>query len=359
VQLNFTDANSAAPTILSTTVGPAYAVGVGDVVYNWDAPARAAHVLRQRVATLQARAAYATAKSPSSIRTAGETAAAVYERAQTMYHLGLALMRNEPNTNCDTNACLSGNLALADPLTEAAAAFASAAALGSPAAAGALEEVLWLSAAHRTSLHRTVSEPTDSDDSHRSNSSGISSKLNSSDGSRIQSHQPEPLPLFPCSFNGPLQRIIPTAAPARGDGFQGSAPLKERLAAESEWLNMSVNLMLYSSWGHTQAMFTEVIATSCKSVLSSSDIDEREQSTAADRAAMIAQKKAREAIGGDCVTRGIAVARRELARVCGDVGNLASVLAVRTEEPTDINEVVTPTIYRFAHLPLMFQKLIM
>ena len=38
-------------------------------------------------------------------------------------------------------------------------------------------------------------------------------------------------------------------------------------------------------------MFTEVIATSCKSVLSSSDIDEREQSTAADRAAMIAQKR--------------------------------------------------------------------
>jgi len=356
VQLNFTDANSAAPTILSTTVGPAYAVGVGDVVYNWDAPARAAHVLRQRVATLQARAAYATAKSPSSIRTAGETAAAVYERAQTMYHLGLALMRNEPNTNCDTNACLSGNLALADPLTEAAAAFASAAALGSPAAAGALEEVLWLSAAHRTSLHRTVSKPTDSDDSHRSNSSGISSKLNSSRGNRNQSHyQFEPLPLFPCSFDGPLQRIIPTAAPAKGNGYQGSAPLKERLADESEWLNMSVNLMPYSSWGHAQAMFTEVIATSCQSVLSSLDINEREPSTAADRAAMIAQKRAREAIGGDCVTHGSAVAQRELARVCGDVGNLASVVAVRTEEPTDINEVVTPTINGLSLLPYVFQ----
>lgn len=344
MQLNFTSASSAATsgTISSTTVDPAYAVGTGDVVYTWDSPVRAAQALRQRMATLEARATYANANLPSSCGAASETAAAAHERKQTVYHLGLALMRNERTTG----------VSLADPLAEAAAAFASAAALGSATAVGALEEVLWLSAAHRASLHRRVSGSTGNDNSRGSGSSSTSSKVSNSNGMRKQSHQPEPLPLFPCGFGGPLKRVIPTTIWAKDDdGFHGTAPTKQRIADETEWLNMSVNLMPYSSWGHAQAMLTEVMTGSCQKAFSSPDSNTRESDTAAGRAAMVAQEKTLKAIGSDCLMRGLSVARREVARVCGDVGNLASIVTMRTEEPTDINEVEMQTIDGLALVP--------
>jgi len=345
MQLNFTSASSAnatSGTVPSTTVGPASAVGTGDVVYTWDSPVRAAQALRQRVASLQARATYAAANSPSSRGAASETAAALHERKQTAYHLGLALMRNERTTGATS----------VDPLAEAAAAFASAAALGSATAVGALEEVLWLSAAHRTSLHRRISGSTDNDNSRGSGSSSIRSKISNSNGINYQIHQQEPLPLFPCGFDGPLKRVVPTTARIKeDDGPHGITSTKMNLADVSEWLNISVNLMPYSSWGHAQAMLTEVITGSCQKAFSSPDSNKRETITAAGRAVMVAQEKALEAIGGDCLMRGLSAARREVARVCGDVGNLTSVVTVRTEEPTDINEVAMQTIVGLAFLP--------
>lgn len=303
------------------------------------------------MAKLQARQTYVNSNPPSS-RTTSETAAAVYERAQTMYHLGLALMRNGPTNNCDTYSCPSDILALTDPLAEAAAAFASAAALGLPAAVGAHEEVLWLRAAHRNSLHRRVSEMMSSSKIYRLYGSSSNTNVSSNQGSEIQVHrEAESLPLFPCTFQGPLKHVIPTTARAKAGGHQQSTSLKERFADESEWLNMSVNFIPYtypsSSWGNARAMLTEAIASSCQKTFTSADSSKRESTTVAGNVAMVTQDEEDHVLGGDCVTSGLLAARREMARVCGDVGELASVVAVRTQKPTDINEVGGTALMHF------------
>jgi len=260
-----------------------------------------------------------------------------------MYHLGLALMRNGPTNKCDTYSCPSDILVLTDPLAEAAAAFASAAALGLPAAVGAHEEVLWIRAAHHASLHRRVGEML---------GSSSNTNLSSSTHSEIQvHHETEPLPLFPCTFQGRLKRVIPTAARAKEGGHQGSTLLKERFANESEWFDLSANFIPYtypsSSWGNARAMLTEAIASSCREVFGSADASKRESKTVADSVANVVQNEEDNVLGGACVTSGLSAARREVARVCGDVGELASVVAVRTQEPTDINEVGGSALMRF------------
>jgi hypothetical protein len=234
-------------------------------------------------------------------------------------------------------------LGLADSLAEAAAAFAGAAALGCAAATGALEEALWLSASHKHYSHRGGGGSSD----RHSNSTNNYDNESHGSSSSSSSHQPEPFPLFPCNFRGPLRRVLPTAreadAAAAVSGLHEPTPLRltPPLAEEAAWLDMGVTFMAYPAWGDARAMLADAVAASCQRALAGPQDGGggRAAHAAGSAAAAAAAAAARAEAGGSCVARGLAAARAAAAVACGDVASLASVVKTRAKEPSDINEV--------------------
>ena len=200
--------------------------------------------------------------------------------AALTYHLGLAMLRIEPQSD-DASSFLAGG-ALSGSLTgRALDLFTEAEALGVRAATGAREEAEWL--------------------------------LPENDG------RGNAFPCFPCFFAGELHEILPRKHHTAEADFNLSS---YDFGSRHGWDGLSVAFISYATWGDARVMLQSRVGAACEALIDdvplTGDYHLKFLST--------------------CNEAALSAAKVAVEDACGNLQDLDQMVAAQARIPTDINE---------------------